>query len=150
MWNEKLQEIKNINAIWGEEINDGATENEIQRFLEEIGDVISVETLHPYINILRKVNGLEFNGFILYGIDLIILENEPKQSVNGFIDNNKVWHENEWQKKYIFYGDSNSSWYTYDLSTNKYYELDKPSGDIVDVFDTIDLMVDKLFGDALQ
>lgn len=72
---------------------------------------------------LRKVNGLEFNGFILYGIDLIILENEPKQSVNGFIDNNKVWHENEWQKKYIFYGDSNSSWYTYDLSTNKYYEL---------------------------
>ena len=150
MWNEKLQEIKNINAIWGEEINDGATENEIQRFLEEIGDVISVETLHPYINVLRKVNGLEFNGFILYGIDLIILENEPKQSVNGFIDNNKVWHENEWQKKYIFYGDSNSSWYTYDLATNKYYELDKPSGDIVDVFDTIDLMVDKLFGDALQ
>ena len=150
MWNEKLQEIKNINAIFGEEINDGATEMEIQGFLDEIGAVIDVETLHPYINILRKVNGLEFNGFILYGIDLTILENEPKQSVNGFIDNNKVWHENEWQKKYIFYGDSSSSWYTYDLSKNKYYELDKPSGDIADVFDTMDLLVDKLLGDALQ
>ena len=40
--------------------------------------------------------------------------------------------------------------YTYDLLTNKYYELDKPSGEIVDEFDNIDLLVDKLFGDALQ
>ena len=96
------------------------------------------------------MNGIEFNGFILYGIDSTILDNEPKQSINGFIDNNKVWHENEWQRKYIFFGDSNTSWYTYDLSTNKYYELDKPSGEIVDEFDAIDLLVDKLLGDALK
>ncbi len=49
MWNKKLQEIKKMNAIFGEEINDGATEKDIQRFLEEIGDVISEEYLHPYI-----------------------------------------------------------------------------------------------------
>ena len=53
------------------------------------------------------------------------------------------------EKIYIF-GDSNTSWYTYDLLTNKYYELDKPSGEIVDEFDNIDLLVDKLFGNALQ
>ena len=52
MWNKKLQEIKKMNAIFGEEINDGATEKDIQRFLEEIGDVISEEYLHPYINVL--------------------------------------------------------------------------------------------------
>ena len=33
MWNKKLQEIKKNNAIFGEEINDGATEKDIQRFL---------------------------------------------------------------------------------------------------------------------
>ena len=60
MWNKKLQEIKKMNAIFGEEINDGATEKDIQRFLEEIGDVISEEYLHPYINVLKRVNGLEF------------------------------------------------------------------------------------------
>ena len=120
MWNKKLQEIKKMNAIFGEEINDGATEKDIQRFLEEIGDVISEEYLHPYINVLKRVNGLEFNGFILYGIDSTLLNNEPKQPINGFIDNNRVWHENEWQRKYIFFGDSNTSWYTYDLLTNKY------------------------------
>lgn len=115
MWNKKLQEIKKNNAIFGEEINDGATEKDIQRFLEEIGDVICEEYLHPYINVLKRVNGLEFNGFILYGIDSTLLNNEPKQPINGFIDNNRVWHENEWQRKYIFFGDSNTSWYTYDF-----------------------------------
>ena len=28
MWNKKLQEIKKMNAIFGEEINDGATEKD--------------------------------------------------------------------------------------------------------------------------
>ena len=101
MWNKKLQEIKKMNAIFGEEINDGATEKDIQRFLEEIGDVISEEYLHPYINVLKRVNGLEFNGFILYGIDSTLLNNEPKQPINGFIDNNRVWHENEWQRNLL-------------------------------------------------
>ena len=54
MWNKKLQEIKKNNAIFGEEINDGATEKDIQRFLEEIGDVICEEYLHPYINVLKR------------------------------------------------------------------------------------------------
>ena len=76
MWNKKLQEIKKMNAIFGEEINDGATEKDIQRFLEEIGDVISEEYLHPYINVLKRVNGLEFNGFILYGIDSMSLNSQ--------------------------------------------------------------------------
>ena len=45
MWNKKLQEIKKMNAIFGEEINDGATEKDIQRFLEEIGDVVLCQDL---------------------------------------------------------------------------------------------------------
>ena len=150
MWKEKLQQIKNMNEMFGEEINDGATEHEIQSFLEVLENSINVEKIRPYINLLKEVNGLEFNGFIFYGIDSNLLDNEPKQSINGFIDNNEVWHENEWQKKYVFLGDSNTSWYTYDEVVNKYYELDKPSGDIVQEFENIELLVDKLFGDALQ
>lgn len=149
MWKEKLQEIKRLNELFGEEINDGATETEIRSFLEKIGDSIESQILNPYLEVLKTVNGLEFNGFILYGIDSELLINEPKQPINGFIDNNEVWHEEEWEREYIFFGDSSDSWYAYDLSANRYYELDKPSGDILDEFDAIDLMVDKLLEDAL-
>ncbi|MCM1327719.1 MAG: YrhA family protein, partial [Lachnoclostridium sp.] len=96
------------------------------------------------------VNGLEFNGFIIYGIDKYLLDKEPKQAINGFIDNNKVWHENEWQQKYLFIGDSSISWYVYDMDTNKFCELDKPGGKVINVFDNIELIIIKILEDALQ
>ena len=49
------------------------------------------------------------NGFILYGADEPLLKKEPNQHVNGLIDCNKVWHENEWQKQYLFLGESSIS-----------------------------------------
>ncbi len=150
MWNEKLQEIKKMEAIFCGDINDGATDEEVQRFLKEIEGSFRGAHLHSYVNVLKQVNGLEFNGFILYGIDSYLLNKEPKQSINGFIDNNEVWHENEWEKEYIFLGDSNISWYAYDIVSDKYVELDKPSGAILEEFDTMDLLANKLFADALQ
>lgn len=36
MWKEKMQEIKRLDELYGEEINDGATE--IRSFLEKIGE----------------------------------------------------------------------------------------------------------------
>ena len=63
-----------------------------------------------YIAFLKTVNGLESNGFTFYGVDSTLLDNED-QSVYGFIALNGIWYENEYHKQYIFFGDSNLSWY---------------------------------------
>ena len=102
-----------------------------------------------YAKILGLVNGLEFNGFILYGIDQHLLSKQPNQSINGLIEYNKIWYENEWQKKYIFIGESNISWYVYDLVECQYLELDNPSGRENGVFSSLECMVEKLLSDAL-
>ena len=49
------------------------------------------------------INGIEYNGFILYGVDEPLLKESPNQHINGLIDCNKVWYENEWQKQYLFF-----------------------------------------------
>lgn len=105
--------------------------------------------IEEYKNILKTVNGIEYNGFIFYGIDEIILNKKPNQKINGLIENNKIWYENEWQHKYIFFGESNISWYVYDLENNKYYELDNPSGREIEVFINIDNLLVKLLSDSL-
>lgn len=46
--------------------------------------------------VLRVVNGIEFNGIILYGVDEPILKEVPDRHVNGLIDCNKVWYEICW------------------------------------------------------
>ncbi len=149
MWKNKLQEIIQEKNIYGEKVNIGATEEEIEIFFREAKAELNVDLPNDYAKILERVNGLEFNGFILYGIDQNLLSKQPNQSINGLIEYNKIWYENEWQKKYIFIGESNISWYVYDFAECKYVELDNPSGRQNEVFSSLDYMVEKILSDAL-
>ena len=150
MWKEKLQEIVEEKNLYREKINFGATTEEIKLFLKETKTVLNVELPNDYLKILEVVNGIEFNGYILYGIDQNLLNVKQNQNINGLIECNEIWYENEWQKKYIFLGESNISWYVYNLLEHKYYELDNPSGEEVEVFNNLESMVEKLLSDSLE
>ncbi len=109
-----------------------------------------VDLPDDYAKVLEVVNGIEFNSFILYGIDQKLLGKQQNQTISGLIEYNKIWYENEWQKNYIFLGESNISWYVYDLTEHKYFELDNPSGSICEVFESLDSLVEKILSDALE
>ncbi len=149
MWKDKLQEIVQEMNLFGEKINIGATVEEIQLFLKETKTELKVDLPDDYVKILEVVNGIEFNGFILYGIDQHLLDMQPNQTINGLIECNKIWYENEWQKNYIFLGDSDISWYVYDLIECRYCILDKPSGRKMEEFKSLECLVEKLLSDAL-
>ena len=150
MWKDKLQEIVQEKNLYGEKINIGATAEEIETFFKETMTSLNIELPNDYIKILEVVNGIEFNGFILYGIDQNLLYVKQNQPINGLIEYNKIWYENEWQKRYIFFGESNISWYVYDLIEQKYCELDNPSGEENEVFSNLESMIEKLLSDALE
>lgn len=149
MWKDKLNEIIRELDAYGEKVNIGATEKETELFLEEIINEFELRLPDAYLEVLKFINGLEFNGFILYGIDEYLSDFKPHQTVNGFIECNKVWYENEWQKKYIFLGESSVAWYVYDLEERKYYELDNPSGSLMEEFDNPEDLLEKFMADAL-
>ena len=150
MWKDKLQEIFKEKNLYGEKINIGATPEDIELFIKETKTALHVELPNEYFKILEIVNGVEFNGFILYGIDQNLLNVKHNQTINGLIECNEILYENEWQKKYIFFGESNISWYVYDLVEHKYCELDNPSREEDEVFCNLESMVEKLLSDALE
>ena len=47
-------------------------------------------------------------------------------------------------------GESHISWYVYDLISKKYCELDNPSGREIEIFDSVDSLVDRVLCDALE
>ena len=150
MWKENLGRIIQEEAKYGDELNSGISEEEAKLFIKEVQDEFNITLPEDYIKILKVVNGIEFNGFILYGVDESLLQEAPKRYINGLIDCNKVWYENEWQKQYLFLGESNMSWYVFDLETKQYYELDNPSGDVCEEFNNFEQMLDKMLGDSLM
>ncbi|MCC3356785.1 YrhA family protein [Bacillus sp. REN16] len=59
---------------------------------------------------------------------------QPEDENNDFIEVNEIWRENEWENNYLFFLDSNISWYCFDIDNNVFLELDKPSGEIMEEY----------------
>ncbi|WLR42627.1 YrhA family protein [Bacillus carboniphilus] len=98
--------------------------------------------LYEYENFLRLVNGLDFNGLVIYGA-------ESSEDSNSLIGANEIWLENEWDKNYLFFGDSSISWYCVDVDDLVFYELDKPSGEIVEEYNSFEGMVNAALNSVL-
>ena len=131
---ELLADIERIKKLDGKSIMLPVSDENIQTIKEWISRSISENLwISEYGNLLKKVNGLEFNGLVIYNAN-------PDDENNGFIGANEIWRDNEWDSNYLFFGDSSISWYCLDIENNVFLELDKPSGDIVGEFNSFDEM----------
>lgn len=102
-----------------------------------------------YIIFLSVINGLDYNGLVLYGIDENLVDKKNNQRVMGYIDTNEIWYENDEQKVYMFFGDSNMSWYCYNIKKDIYVELDKPSGELEQEFSGFADMIENALENSL-
>ncbi|ANC78753.1 SMI1 / KNR4 family protein [Fictibacillus phosphorivorans] len=145
-WKDLLLEIKKIEEKYESSLRNPACDSEIMKMKNNVEqNLISVALPSSYIKFLQTTNGLDFNGLVIYGVDQVFLEKKKAIDFQGFIETNNLWHENDWQKQYIFYGDSNTAWYGYDQVENKYVELDKPSGTLIQSFESFDSMLSCAF-----
>ena len=149
MWKEKLDKIMEELDSYGEQASAPATVNEIAR-LKAIAELqLKKELPAQYMDFLKNVNGIEFDGFIIYGVDKELMDNECNQPVRGIIENNLLWYEAEGQDKFLFLGESSISWYVHSPREDAYMELDKPSGSECDRFGEFNLMLNKILSDVL-
>ena len=150
MWEDKLQIIKLKREKRNRYLNEGCSLNELKIFQEEVKSKFKYDLPKEFADFLGVVNGLDYNGLVLYGIDDNIVDKKDNQKVTGYIDTNEIWYENDELKKYMFFGDSNISWYCYDINKNIYVELDKPSGELEQEFSSFSDMVEKALDNSLE
>lgn len=95
-----------------------------------------------YGAILAVVNGLEWDGHVAdrdfatdkEGYDLLLM--------------NAIWHDVN-PTDFLYLGDSDMSWWVYDRQSQSYQELDKPSGELVTSFSSLDDFLVGFFASAL-
>ncbi|TXS01876.1 SMI1/KNR4 family protein [Bacillus sp. SH7-1] len=149
MWKNLVLEIEKIEKSFNDKLNTPATDTEIQRLREHAKEKINIDLPREYVEFLKTVNGLDFNGLVLYGVDSSLLETEKDEQICGFIETNEIWYENEFQKKYLFFGDSNIAWFCKNLSDRTYLELDKPSGTVMNTYNDFNTMLEEALKTAL-
>ncbi|WP_242143724.1 MULTISPECIES: YrhA family protein [unclassified Bacillus cereus group] len=143
MWKNMILEIGDILKSVNYKLNTPATDTEVQRLREHAKEKFNVDLPSEYEEFLKTVNGLDFDGLVLYGVDSPLLETEKDEQICGFIDTNEIWYENEFQKEYLFFGDSNIAWFCKNLSDGTYLELDKPSGTVMNVYNDFNTMLEE-------
>ena len=133
MWLELLEKIERIESGYGEKLNSPI----------DLDKIIDQE----YSRFLTKVNGLDFNGSVLYGLKT---DDTCSAEIYDFFEYNKIWHEVEENKQFIFIGENNISWFVYNPSNYEYLELDMPSAEVVEKFNSLDDLIESFLSDAIE
>ena len=90
--------------------------------------------IEEYIELIKYINGLSFNGLLIYSLD-------KECEYNIYNSNEEWWCDNEEQQQYIFFGDDSISWYCVNKNTGKYFILDKPGGNIMEEYGTFNELI---------
>lgn len=149
MFEKKLNRICEIESGYGLKINRGANDQEIKILNLQSNMKLGFSLPSEYMDVLKIINGLDFNGFVLYGIDTEFLGEKPLQPIQGIVLSNLEWYELEDNKRYIFFGTDNISWYVWDKLKESYFLLDKPSGDEVEEYQSFDDMFRRMLETSL-
>lgn len=145
MWKDKLEKIKiKFETDYGDSFNNPATDNEISKLKNSFLKKFGLELPTQYLEFLKYMNGVEFDGFIIFSIDKDILDNDTNQQVEGIINFNEILYENEFNKDYIFLADSDISWYVYNVKDKNFNILDKPSGELMETYEDFYSMLDNV------
>lgn len=151
MWREKVDRISKIREKRNRKLNLPASVSELLRFRKSVVEKFGEDVLpQQYYEFLQTVNGIEFNGLRIYGIDLIYLDSKPINQVDSFFDANETWESIKDEDELIFFGDSDIAWYCYDAIKNSFVELDKPSGELMETFSDFDTMLESAFSVAFD
>lgn len=146
---EKFEEIRKRKSKYNQQLNDGATDSELKKFNIQSQKSLGYFFPDDYLMMLQMINGIEYNGFILYGIDEYLLERKSKQRITGAIHTNQEWYELEENKSYIFLAEDELSWYVLDEKKDAYRIMSKPTGDYLEEYNDFETLLDRMLGDAL-
>ncbi|WP_321388360.1 YrhA family protein [uncultured Enterococcus sp.] len=149
MISEKISRLREKAKQFDEDLNRGVYEDEIRVFNLHTNMKLKFSFPEEYTNSLKVINGFDFNGCVLYGIDEEYLITPPNQTDIGAIDNNLVWQELN-EPNYIFLGDENMSWFVYDRISMSFRMLDKPSATKLEEYFSFEELFEKILDMALN
>lgn len=129
MYRDELDVLRVEKHEFDEELPSPANGNEIERLSKEFYKETKLALPQEYIEFLKQCNGVEFNGCIIYGSNNII-ENQ--------LDYDYIAED------YIIFAEYDMGWFCMEKSSGKYCELDKPSAEEMQTFDTMSAMLKKV------
>jgi hypothetical protein len=103
-----------------------------------------------YARLLSVVNGVDFNGVVLYGAGHTKASPGAGGFWQGIAEANTLWREGPGHEAYLVLGESDMDLLTVDLDGRRPVLRDKVSSDVFEEFTTVNEAVERLLRSRLQ
>lgn len=101
-----------------------------------------------YLDILAIANGIEWNGCQLYASrDRTFLSEagRTKYAVRGLVEANEAWRALDYNRGYVYYGESGLDLYRHNLATNGFEICTRIGLTVVESFHTANELLTRVF-----
>ena len=104
-----------------------------------------------YLELLQATDGLARNGIQMYGTHTQRIAGLSRESfIEGLVEANLIWRDFEPNKDYIFFAESGSDLYQYNLKTSQFEISDRVGRTVFNTFDTAAELFEQLFNRMLD
>jgi hypothetical protein len=138
-----LQRIDAEKREYDQTIWPPATEESIDRLRVWARETLKTELCDSYIAFLRRNDGIDFNGFSVFGAT-----EHKAPFLGGFIESNARLPDSP--SRFVFYGETGNTLYAEDRAYGRWVALDVPSLDVVDQFASFDVILEHMLRKAYE
>lgn len=136
-----LDEIAADQARAGEVSQPPATDEQIAELARAVRTAFGAILPEAFIRFLRRANGLDYNGLVLYGAGQTIADPGAGGFWQGLVEVNALWRENEVRSAYLALGETDMDLLTVALDGTAPVLRDKVGDDVVEEFATLDAAI---------
>jgi len=129
---EVIEKIDLSQRVFDDTVYASINENDKAFFINWVNRICPNNKMDfsTFILFCEIANGLNNNGLFIYSI--------IQQSENNIYISNEDWWDVPENRNYIYFGDDDISWYCLEVSKGDYYVLDKPSGEKMHKYDSLE------------
>ena len=140
-YDELLDEVVAARRKRGGAMQPPATPAALRLLREKARAQLFSDVPQEYADFLGKVNGLNHNGLVIYATETTPIVGYNDRFIDGFVEANLDWREDEAHEDLLFFADGNISVYVYNLIDGAYQMLDRSSNDLCASFESFDAMI---------
>lgn len=104
---------------------------------------LGVDVPDAYCGFLSLMDGLDWNGLVIYASKTTPIMGYPDRFIEGFVEATRGWRDYEENSHLLFFGESGLSQYVYDPTKAEFQVLDRQSNALIERAEGLDQLLFK-------
>jgi SMI1 / KNR4 family (SUKH-1) len=141
MYERLLTAVGAEQAKYGEQSQPPCTEERLERLRRRTRAELGAELPEEYAAFLRTQDGLNHNGLFIYASEPSPVAGAGDAVIEGFVEANLGWREDEHFRAYLIFGEGNMDFYVRHLPTGEYQVIDRTPGNLIETHPSFDGLI---------